>query len=112
MPKMPIQIDVNDVNYDLLVEPDRSLVDALRLDLGLTGTKRACNEGECGSCAVQLDSEVVNSCLTLAVQAQSHEITTIEGLARSGELHPIQRAFVEHHAVQCGYCIPGMIITA
>jgi 4-hydroxybenzoyl-CoA reductase alpha subunit len=110
--KVPFSLRVNGVTYDLTLEPEQSLVDTLRVDLGLTGTKRACNEGECGSCAVLVDGKAVNACLTLAIQVQGREITTIEGLARNGELHPLQRAFVEHHAVQCGYCIPGMIITA
>jgi len=110
--KVPITLRVNGVSYDLAVPADQSLVDTLRYDLGLTGTKRACNEGECGSCSVLLDGAVVNACLTLAVQAQGHEITTIEGLARNNELHPIQQAFIDHAAAQCGYCTPGMIITA
>src|SRR2546427_2606617 len=112
MPKMPIRMDVNGVAYDLLVEPDRSLVDALRDDLGLTGTKRACNEGECASCAVHLDGKVVNSCLVLAVEAAGHEVATIEGLATNGKLDPVQQAFAENFASQCGYCTPGMIMTA
>jgi len=110
--KIPVSLNINGTSYDVLVEPEQSLADALRVDLGLTGTRRACNEGECGSCAVLLDGVAVNSCLTLAVQVQGHEITTIEGLAHGGELHPVQRAFVEHHAAQCGYCTPGMIVTA
>ncbi len=112
MAKLPIQLNVNGVSYDLLVEPDRSLVDALRDDLGLVGTKRSCNEGECASCAVHLDETVVNACLVLAVQAAGHRIQTIEGLARNGELDPMQRAFAERFAAQCGYCTPGMIMTA
>ena len=112
MAKLPIQLNVNGVSYDLLVEPDRSLVDALRDDLGLVGTKRSCNEGECASCAVLLDGTVVNACLVLAVQAAGHRIQTIEGLARDGELDPVQRAFADRFAAQCGYCTPGMIMTA
>jgi CO/xanthine dehydrogenase Mo-binding subunit/aerobic-type carbon monoxide dehydrogenase small subunit (CoxS/CutS family) len=112
MSKFPIKLDVNGVPYDLLVEPDLSLVDALRDDLGLTGTKRSCNEGECGSCAVHVDGDVVNSCLVLAVEAQDHPITTIEGLAVDGKLDPVQQAFADHFASQCGYCTPGMIMTA
>jgi CO/xanthine dehydrogenase Mo-binding subunit/aerobic-type carbon monoxide dehydrogenase small subunit (CoxS/CutS family) len=112
MNKIPIQLDVNGVPYDLLVEPDRSLADVLRDDLGLTGTKRACNEGECASCAVHLDGTVVNSCLVLAVQAVGAQITTIEGLAQNGTLDPVQQAFADHFASQCGYCTPGMIMTA
>jgi CO/xanthine dehydrogenase Mo-binding subunit/aerobic-type carbon monoxide dehydrogenase small subunit (CoxS/CutS family) len=111
MAKIPIGLDVNGVHYDLLVEPDRSLVDALRDDLGLTGTKRSCNEGECASCAVHVDGTVVNSCLVLAVEAAGHEVTTIEGLASNGTLDPMQRSFAEHFASQCGYCTPGMIMT-
>ncbi|MGH9244898.1 MAG: molybdopterin-dependent oxidoreductase [Acidimicrobiales bacterium] len=112
MAKVPIHLDVNGVGYDVFAEPDRSLVDALRDDLGLTGTKRACNEGECASCAVLLDGEVVNSCLTLAVEAAGHQVTTIEGLAHNGQLDLVQQAFAENFASQCGYCTPGMIITA
>src|SRR5918911_109033 len=112
MSKIPIHLDVNGVPYDLLVDPGRSLADVLRDDLGLTGTKRACNEGECASCAVHLDGTVVNSCLVLAVQAVGTQITTIEGLARNGTLDPVQQAFADHFAAQCGYCTPGMIMTA
>ncbi len=112
MARLPIQLQVNGTLYDLLVEPDRSLVDALRDDLGLTGTKRACNQGECASCAVHLDGTVVNACLVLAVEAQGHAITTVEGLAREGVLDPVQQAFADHFASQCGYCTPGMIMTA
>jgi CO/xanthine dehydrogenase Mo-binding subunit/aerobic-type carbon monoxide dehydrogenase small subunit (CoxS/CutS family) len=110
--KVPVRLDVNGVGYDVLVEPDRSLVDVLRDELGLTGTKRACNEGECGSCAVHLDGTVVNACLTLAVEAQGHAITTIDGLATNGTLDPVQQAFADNFASQCGYCTPGMIMTA
>ncbi|MGH9115867.1 MAG: molybdopterin-dependent oxidoreductase [Acidimicrobiales bacterium] len=112
MSKIPMELRVNGVPYDVLAEPDRSLVDALRVDLGLTGTKRSCNEGECASCAVLLDGTVVNSCMVLAVQAAGHEVTTIEGLARDGQLDPIQKAFADNFAAQCGYCTPGMIMTA
>jgi putative selenate reductase molybdopterin-binding subunit len=112
MAKIPIRLDVNGTGYDLLVEPDRSLADALRDDLGFTGTKRSCNEGECASCAVHLDGRVVNSCLVLAVQAVGHRVTTIEGLASNGRLDPVQQAFAENFAAQCGYCTPGMIMTA
>jgi aerobic-type carbon monoxide dehydrogenase small subunit (CoxS/CutS family) len=112
MSKTPIHLDVNGVGYDLLVDPGRSLADVLRDDLGLTGTKRACNEGECGSCALHVDGAVVNSCLVLAVEAVGTRITTIEGLASNGVLDPVQRAFADHFASQCGYCTPGMIMTA
>src|SRR4051794_28429245 len=112
MNKIPIHLDVNGVPYDVLVDPARSLVDVLRDDLGLTGTKRSCNEGECASCAVHLDGTVVNSCLVLAVQAVGAQITTIEGLAVNGTLDPVQQAFADNFASQCGYCTPGMIMTA
>ena len=112
MSKIPITLEVNGVPYELLADPGRSLADVLRDDLGLTGTKRACNEGECASCAVHLDGDVVNSCLVLAVQAQGQKITTIEGLAHNGTLDPVQEAFATHFASQCGYCTPGMIMTA
>ncbi len=87
------------------------MLDLLRYDLGLTGTKEGCDEGECGACSVLLDGKVVNSCLVLAVEADNARITTIEGLHRGEELHPIQKAFVDSGAVQCGFCAPGMIIT-
>jgi putative selenate reductase molybdopterin-binding subunit len=112
MNKIPIHLDVNGIPYDLLVDPARSLADVLRDDLGLTGTKRSCNEGECASCAVHLDGTVVNSCLVLAVQAVGAQVTTIEGLASNGTLDPVQQAFADHFASQCGYCTPGMIMTA
>jgi len=89
-----------------------TLLEALRERLGLTGTKRGCDMGQCGACTVLLDGQPVRSCLTLAIDAQGQEITTIEGLARNGELHPLQRAFHEHGAIQCGFCTPGMILTA
>jgi aerobic-type carbon monoxide dehydrogenase small subunit (CoxS/CutS family) len=110
--KVLMTLRVNGWERDVAVRPDRSLVDALRDDFGLTGTKRACNEGECGSCSVLLDGEVVNACLVLAIEAQGHEITTIEGLATDGKLDPLQQAFAENFASQCGYCTPGMILTA
>jgi CO/xanthine dehydrogenase Mo-binding subunit/aerobic-type carbon monoxide dehydrogenase small subunit (CoxS/CutS family) len=110
--KVPVTLDVNGVPYELLIDPGRSLADVLRDELGLTGTKRACNEGECASCAVHLDGDVVNSCLVLAIQAQGQRIATIEGLAVNGRLDPVQQAFADHFASQCGYCTPGMIMTA
>jgi len=112
MNKIPIHLDVNGIPYDLLVDPGRSLVDVLRDDLQLTGTKRSCNEGECASCAVHLDGTVVNSCLVLAVQAVGAKITTIEGLASNGTLDAVQQAFADHFASQCGYCTAGMIVAA
>lgn len=86
------------------------LLDFLRLELGLTGTKEACGEGECGACTVLLDGKPVNSCLVLAVEAHASEILTIEGLGEKGRLTPLQEAFADHHSIQCGYCIPGMVL--
>ncbi|HET7873885.1 MAG TPA: (2Fe-2S)-binding protein [Methylomirabilota bacterium] len=105
-----IQLSVNGQTHDLVVRPERTLLDVLRDDLGLTGAKRGCDLGACGACAVLLDGRPVNSCLTLAVEAGGHEIVTVEGLAAAGELHPVQEAFVEHGAVQCGFCTPGMVL--
>jgi carbon-monoxide dehydrogenase small subunit len=112
MAKIPILLTVNGDTHDVLIEPDRTLLDVLRSDLGLTGTKTNCLDAECGVCTVLIDGRAVNACLYLAVVAQGREITTIEGLAPAGGLHPLQQAFVELGAVQCGYCIPGMILTA
>lgn len=105
-----IQLSVNGQTHDLVVRPERTLLDVLREELGLTGTKRGCDMGACGACAVLLNGRPVGSCLTLAVEASGHEIVTIEGLAEGGVLHPVQEAFVEHGAVQCGFCTPGMIL--
>lgn len=109
--KLLLSFTVNDQAYQLEVKPNRTLVDVLREDLGLMGTKKGCGAGKCGSCTVLLDGRPVNSCLLLALQAQGKKILTIEGLGQK-EPHPLQRAFVEHGAVQCGYCSPGMIMTA
>jgi len=107
-----IRITVNGVRRELDVEPRQLLVYTLREQLGLTGTNIGCDTTSCGACTVHLDGESVKSCTVLAVQADGHEITTIEGLASNGELHPMQRAFQENHALQCGYCTPGMIMAA
>jgi carbon-monoxide dehydrogenase small subunit len=112
MKRLQISICVNGVDHELLVSPNRTLTDVLRNDLDLTGTKHGCGEGECGSCTVLLDGEPVNSCLVLATQADGHDITTIEGVAENGELHPVQQAFVDQGAVQCGFCTPGMVLSA
>ena len=107
-----IKIKVNDKNYELSVNPDLLLVDLLRDHIGLTGTKKGCEIGECGACTVIMNGKTVNSCLVLAVQADGAEITTIEGVANKGDLHPVQQAFLEHDAVHCGFCTPGMILSA
>jgi carbon-monoxide dehydrogenase small subunit len=112
MEKNRVTLRVNGEAYDLLTYPHRTLLEVLREDLHLTGAKESCGEGACGSCTVLLDGAPVRSCLLLAIEAQAREITTIEGLAAGGKLHPLQEAFVEHHAIQCGFCTPGMILTA
>jgi carbon-monoxide dehydrogenase small subunit len=109
--KHQIQITVNQDEYELLVDPNQTLLDLLRDDLDLTGTKKGCDEGDCGACSVILNGKVVNSCLVLAVEANGATIITIEGLHSEGDLHPIQQAFVDSGAVQCGFCTPGMIMT-
>ena len=108
----PIALRINGTPRGLVVEPRVSLLDALREQLGLTGSKKGCDQGTCGACTVWVDGRRVLACLTLAVGCVGCEITTIEGLARDGELHPMQRAFIEHDAFQCGYCTPGQIMSA
>jgi xanthine dehydrogenase YagT iron-sulfur-binding subunit len=107
-----ISLHVNGIDRSLNIEPRVSLLDALRDHLGLTGTKKGCAQGACGSCTVLVDGERINSCLALAVQYEGREIVTIEGLADSGVLHPLQQAFIEHDGFQCGYCTPGQICSA
>jgi aerobic carbon-monoxide dehydrogenase small subunit len=107
-----IELVVNGERVQLRVEPDRTLLDVLRDSLGLTGAKDACGTGDCGACTVLLDGVAVNSCLTLAVTAHGREVTTVEGLARDPLGSKLQRAFVEHGAVQCGYCTPGLVLAA
>jgi carbon-monoxide dehydrogenase small subunit len=106
-----VQLDINGRAYSLEIEPSRTLLDVLRKDLGLKGTKENCMEGECGACTVLIDGRAVNSCLTLAVTAQGKKITTIEGLAKGETLHPVQEAFIQEGAIQCGYCTPGFILS-
>ncbi len=103
---------VNGRDHRLAVDPRTSLLDLLREHLALTGTKKGCDHGQCGACTVLLDGRRVVSCLTLAVAAQGRAVTTIEGLAKGGELHPMQQAFIDHDAFQCGYCTPGQIMSA
>jgi carbon-monoxide dehydrogenase small subunit len=107
-----IKLNVNGKDYDLEIEEDLRLIDLLRDRLGFTGTKEGCGEGECGACTVILEGKTVNSCLLLAIQAHGKEITTIEGIGKEDDLHPIQESFLENGAVQCGYCIPGMVLSA
>lgn len=109
--KRMIELKVNGETYEVAIDPRRSLLEVLRESIGLTGTKKGCDEGECGACTVIMDGRAVPSCLTLAVEAQGKEITTIEGLARQGQLHPLQEAFVKYGAFQCGFCTPGMIMS-
>jgi carbon-monoxide dehydrogenase small subunit len=110
--KRKVVLNVNGEDYEVEVKPNRLLVDAIREDIGLTGTKKGCEIGVCGACTVLLDGEVVSSCLMLAVHAVGKKITTIEGLTKNGEMHPLQKAFIDHGAFQCGFCTPGMILTS
>jgi len=107
-----VSLTVNGFRHELELEPRELLVYVLRERLGLTGTVVGCDTSSCGACTVLLDGESVKSCTVLGVQADGHEITTIEGLAEDGELHPLQESFREHHAVQCGYCTSGMVLAA
>ena len=110
--KQLITLMVNGNPYRLAVEPYRPLVDVLRDDLKLTGTKKGCGHGHCGTCTVLLDGKAVNSCLTMAVDVEGRSITTIEGMAADGQMNSLQKAFVKEGAVQCGFCTPGIIMTA
>jgi carbon-monoxide dehydrogenase small subunit len=112
MERRLIRLRVNGEEHDVLVSPHETLVEVLRERLELTGTKMGCGEGACGTCTVLLDGKPVRSCLTLAVEVQDRDIVTIEGLAEGGELHPVQKAFIEHGAIQCGFCSPAMILTS
>jgi aerobic carbon-monoxide dehydrogenase small subunit len=107
-----VALTVNGTRHELELEPRELLVYVLRERLGLTGTNVGCDTSACGACTVLLEGDAVKSCTVLGVQADGMEITTIEGLASNGELHPVQQAFHEHHALQCGYCTPGMVLTA
>jgi aerobic-type carbon monoxide dehydrogenase small subunit (CoxS/CutS family) len=112
MTAAPLDLIVNGRRRTVAVEPHHTLLEALRDDLGLTGAKECCLVGECGACTVILDGRSVDSCLVLALEADGAEITTVEGLARDGELDPLQRAFLDHGAAQCGFCIPGQLVAA
>src|SRR5919206_3844806 len=109
---VPVPLEVNGRQHVVDLEPRVSLLDALREHLDLTGSKKGCDQGTCGSCTVWVDGRRVLACLTLAMAASGHEVATIEGLADGDELHPMQRAFIEHDAFQCGYCTPGQIMSA
>lgn len=107
-----VRLTINGTFYEVGVQPWETLLEVIRDKLGLTGTKEGCGLGECGACTVILDGKTVNSCLVLAAEAGGREITTIEGLADGDQLHPIQEAFVQHGGLQCGFCTPGMIMSA
>jgi aerobic carbon-monoxide dehydrogenase small subunit len=112
MEKSIIRLTINGEEHELIASPTDFLVDVIREKVGLTGTKRGCGIGDCGACTVLLDGQPILSCLTLAMSCQGRSITTIEGLAKQGELHPVQQAFVEKGAIQCGFCTPGMILSS
>ena len=110
--KMPLSIEVNSVNHNLSIEPRTTLLDLMREQLALTGTKKGCDHGQCGACTVHVDGKRVLACLTLAVMVEGKKVTTIEGLADGDKLHPMQEAFIKHDGFQCGYCTPGQIMSA
>ncbi len=112
MARTHVNTTLNGVETDFLCEPRQSLLEVLRDEIGLTGAKEGCNNGNCGACAVNMDGRVVNSCCVLAVETQGRTVTTIEGLAQDGQLHPLQQAFLEEAALQCGICTPGFIMSA
>jgi aerobic-type carbon monoxide dehydrogenase small subunit (CoxS/CutS family) len=111
-PRRAVRVTVNDVEYEAYVQPRRLLSDFIREDTGLTGTHVGCEHGVCGACTVLLDGQTVRSCLMFAVQADGRSIRTVESLAEEEELSPLQRSFSEHHGLQCGFCTPGMLMTA
>lgn len=110
--KKELKFSVNNEPYEIFIEPCKTLAEVLRYDLGLTGTKESCGAGMCGACTVILDGKSVKSCSILAMQAQGKKVLTIEGLEKNGRLDPLQQSFIDHGAVQCGYCTPGMILSA
>ncbi len=112
MQKHILSLTVNGKEHQLLISPNKTLAQVLREDLGLTGTKQGCQVGDCGSCTVLLDGAPVNSCLVLGLQAEGREVLTIEGIAKGNRLHPLQESFVQAGAIQCGFCSPGMILSA
>lgn len=112
MQKKLIELNVNGIAYDVIVSPEDLLVDVLRQKLGLTGTKKGCGQGDCGTCTVLIDGRRALACLTLAIACQGKKILTIEGMEANGRLHPIQQAFIDKGAIQCGFCTPGMVMAA
>ncbi len=112
MRQAEITLKVNGISYVVNVEPRRTLLEVLRENLGLMGTKASCNEGECGACTVLMDGRPAASCLVLAIDAEQKEILTIEGMSEGEKLHPIQEAFLKHGAIQCGFCTPGMVMSS
>ncbi len=112
MGKVEVELKVNGTHYKLEIAPWSTLLEVLREALGLVGTKQSCNEGQCGTCTVLMDGRAVASCLVLAIDAQNKEIMTIEGMSEGEKLHPIQESFVKHGGIQCGFCTPGMIMSA
>ena len=112
IPEVAVTLRVNGVDHQLRLDPRVTLLDALRDALGLTGTKKGCDQGACGACTVLVDGKRVVSCLMLAAQADGREVTTVEGLSEDGKLHPLQQAFIRHDAFQCGYCTSGQILSA
>ena len=110
--KESIELKVNGETCQVSIHPWRTLLEVLREGLNLTGTKEGCGKGDCGACTVLIDGKPVNSCLVLAIEVQDKDILTIEGLAQDSQLHPVQQAFIEHGAIQCGFCTPGMILSA
>ena len=110
--KKAITLNINGDTYERLVTPNQTLLDLLREELGMTGTKKGCDSGACGACTVLIDGEPVLSCMTLAVRCQEKQVITVEGLSEDGQLHPLQKSAIEHDAVQCGFCTPGWMLSA
>ena len=110
--KKKVRMRLNGKKVEVEIPTNRLLIDCLRYDLGLTGTKEGCSVGVCGACTVLMDGEMISSCLALAVFADGHEITTVEGLAKNGELHPVQKSFIQNGGFQCGICTPGQVVAA
>ncbi|MDB5839455.1 MAG: Xanthine dehydrogenase iron-sulfur subunit [Herminiimonas sp.] len=112
VPRQAVSLNINGKRHDLSLEPRTTLLDALREVIGLTGTKKGCDRGQCGACTVRVDGQRINACLTLAIMQEGKIIQTVEGLAQGEDLHPLQAAFIEHDAFQCGYCTPGQLCSA